>query len=274
MNRFSCESRLHIAISHRTDGSQEVVVRLRHEVQHESYVDVALPPQALKLISEHVGIAKPADLLPAVHALDGCKHVSNAQVYRAWSELSQVIWRRDDDAFASALKLLEEYEEDGRAVRLNIPLPDGVTAIAWALPEIAERVAKKVKELAIDATCTWLFSFPSFSFNAHFNSDSTNSGDLELYGLLGEVDGFGVPLAYCLLTTASSIALMKRRDSLAAFFAAMRDRYGLDPDIVLTDKDFAEIGAVRLVWPRAKHQLCYWHIRKATRERMALRMCQ
>jgi 5-formyltetrahydrofolate cyclo-ligase len=50
----------------------------------------------------------------------------------------------------------------------------------------------------------------------------------------------------------------------------MRDKHGLDPDVVLTDKDFAEIGAARAVWPRAKHQLCYWHMRKSVRERMAL----
>jgi hypothetical protein len=84
------------------------------------------------------------------------------------------------------------------------------------------------------------------------------------------VEGFGVPLAYCLLNTATSIAPLKRRNALEAFLAAVSDRYGLDPDIVLTDKDFAEIGAVRAVWPRAKHQLCYWHIRKAVRERMAM----
>jgi hypothetical protein len=50
----------------------------------------------------------------------------------------------------------------------------------------------------------------------------------------------------------------------------MRDKHSVDPDVVLTDKDFAEIGVARAVWPRAKHQLCYWYMRKSVRERMAL----
>jgi hypothetical protein len=154
MDRFPCKSRLHIAISRRA-GMQEISIRLRHDYAHEPYVNVAMPPAALQLITEHLGIAKPADLLPAVHRLSGCQHVTSAQVHRAWSELSQVLWRRDTDSTQSALQLLEEYAADGRAVRLDITLPDGVTALAWALPEIADRVAKAVKEVAIDATCAY-----------------------------------------------------------------------------------------------------------------------
>jgi hypothetical protein len=86
---------------------------------------------------------------------------------------------------------------------------------------------------------------------------------------MGEIEGFGVPLAYCLLDTAQSIAAHKRRRALASFLAAMHDRYNLNPDIVHTDKDFAEIGAAHDTWLHAKHQLCYWHLREAVRKRMA-----
>ena len=33
------------------------------------------------------------------------------------------------------------------------------------------------------------------------------------------------------------------------------------------DKDMAEIGCVREVWPDSKIQLCWWHLRRAIRER-------
>jgi hypothetical protein len=153
MDRFECHSRLDIAITHRTNGVQDISIRLLHAHRHDDYVNVAMPPAAFDLVLQHIDIAKPADLLPVVQALDGCGHVSGAQVYRAWTELSEVIWRRDVNPAVSAQKLLEEYEEDGKAQRLVFALPDGVTAIAWALPEIAHRVAANIKEVALDATC-------------------------------------------------------------------------------------------------------------------------
>jgi hypothetical protein len=154
MDRFPCMSWLQIDITHHTStGAHEVTVRFHHEVQHKAYTSVDLPAAAYDLIRQQIVIAKPSDLLSVVHELDGCQHVSGAQVHRAWRELSEVLWRRDSDAVTSAVKLLEEYAKDGRACRLDITLPDGVTAVAWALPKIADRVAKMVKELAIDATC-------------------------------------------------------------------------------------------------------------------------
>jgi hypothetical protein len=91
-----------------------------------------------------------------------------AQVYRAWTSLSEILWWRDENAVKSALKLLDEYEQDGRAVRLNLTLPEGVTAIAWALPAIADRVKELVKEVALDATCELFVEFIPFT---HTNFD-------------------------------------------------------------------------------------------------------
>jgi hypothetical protein len=87
--------------------------------------------------------------------------------------------------------------------------------------------------------------------------------------VIGEVDGFGVPLAYCLLSTASSIAKEKQTRALTAFLSAIRNKYDLHPEVVHTDKDMAEVNAAHLVWPEAKHQLCWWHLRKAVRTRLA-----
>jgi hypothetical protein len=97
----------------------------------------------------------------------------------------------------------------------------------------------------------------------------TTAANLELYALIGEVDGFGVPLAYCLLSTATSIAKDKRTQALSAFFSAARDKYNLNPDVIHTDKDMAEVNAAHIVWPSSKHQLCWWHLRKAVRTRLA-----
>lgn len=47
----------------------------------------------------------------------------------------------------------------------------------------------------------------------------------------------------------------------------MKEVYGIHPTFVHVDKDMAEINAVKEVW-NPKIQLCWWHLRKAVRERL------
>jgi hypothetical protein len=100
------------------------------------------------------------------------------------------------------------------------------------------------------------------------NVDNTNSRHLELYTVLGEYDNAGFPLSYCLLTTASSVEDRKRTKALEAWAAILREEHSVVPRFVHTDKDMAEIGASRRIWPEAKHQLCWWHQREAVRRRL------
>ncbi|KIJ27082.1 hypothetical protein M422DRAFT_271770 [Sphaerobolus stellatus SS14] len=46
---------------------------------------------------------------------------------------------------------------------------------------------------------------------------------------------------------------------------SLRDQYQVNPKFIHTDKDLAEIKAAQAVWVSAKHQLCWWHVRKAVR---------
>jgi len=98
--------------------------------------------------------------------------------------------------------------------------------------------------------------------------DNTNAKDLELYAIMGEYDNTGIPLAYCLLSTASSLTPGKRKLSLTSFAKCVRDKYDVYPTFVHTDKDIAEIKASQSVWLNSKHQLCWWHLRKAINARL------
>jgi hypothetical protein len=100
-------------------------------------------------------------------------------------------------------------------------------------------------------------------------TDNTNQGELELYSILGEYDNAGYPLAYMLLSTATSIADHKRTMALAKFLEAVRDKYNVHPRFNHVDKDFAEIAALQAVWPGAKRQICWWHLKRAMNQRMA-----
>jgi hypothetical protein len=85
---------------------------------------------------------------------------------------------------------------------------------------------------------------------------------------MAENDNTGVPLAYCLLTTATSITPGKRKSALTSFFKALRDQYNVSPQFVHTDKDITEIKAAQTIWNSSKHPLCWWHLKKAVSTRL------
>lgn len=58
---------------------------------------------------------------------------------------------------------------------------------------------------------------------------------------------------------------------LTDFLKHFRDVWGISAiAFTLSDKDSTEINAFRAVWPKAKHQLCYWHCNKAVKKRLAI----
>jgi hypothetical protein len=105
--------------------------------------------------------------------------------------------------------------------------------------------------------------------SSDINTDNTNAKHLELYSIMGEYDNAGFPLSYCLLSTATAIDQGKRTKSLSAWATCVRDQYGVDVEFTHVDKDMAEIGTLRDVWKKAKISLCWWHLRRAVRTRLA-----
>jgi hypothetical protein len=85
---------------------------------------------------------------------------------------------------------------------------------------------------------------------------------------MGEHDNAGFPLSYCILSTATSLEIGKRKKALGRWVEALRDAYQIHPRFAHTDKDMGEIGMLCDVWD-PKIQLCWWHLRKAVRERLA-----
>lgn len=86
---------------------------------------------------------------------------------------------------------------------------------------------------------------------------------------MGEYDNAGFPLTYCLLSTAEALEIGKRKRALNTWASVLRDKYGIIPVFAHSNKDMAEIGMLRDVWISVKVQLCWWHLRKAVRERLS-----
>ena len=116
-------------------------------------------------------------------------------------------------------------------------------------------LTSEAKELAMDATY------------------GTNSAGIDLFAVLAEVDGTGVPLAYCFAETLASEDGKKQKDSgaitclLTQFLRPLKTS-GFRPTFFRSDKDFSEIGAIKQIWPDTTIQLCYWHAKRAIRDKL------
>lgn len=144
---------------------------------------------------------------------------------------------------------------------------EGVEQVAWVMKKVILPLQNKVVEVGINATCKQHLAITNDLLIIYI-LDNTNSKHLELYTILGKYDNISFPLSYCLLTTASSVEVGKCTQALEAWATVLHDKYGINPRFVHTDKDMAEIGASRCVWPYAKHQLCWWHQREAVRRQL------
>ncbi|CAG8751100.1 8172_t:CDS:2, partial [Gigaspora margarita] len=94
----------------------------------------------------------------------------------------------------------------------------------------------------------------------------TNSAEFELYVIIANIEGVGYPISYLFLNSPKNVpftcttALIKYLDSL--------QKQGVNPTFVFSDKDFAQIDAIKYIWPNTKIQLCWWHIRHAVLRRL------
>jgi MULE transposase domain len=129
-------------------------------------------------------------------------------------------------------------------------------ALAFYISDSVNTLASCAKELAMDATY------------------GTNNTGMQLFAVLAEVDGTGIPLAYCFIDVFNDDSHGTRRADPGAttallnqFLRPLRDA-GFNPTFFGTDKDLSEIAAVGQVWPNTSIQLCYWHARRAIRTKL------
>ncbi|KAF8886850.1 hypothetical protein CPB85DRAFT_1232284 [Mucidula mucida] len=196
MQRFPCHSRLNITCRLNGDGSMLISLRLVHEVHHVPYWDVSMPEGALDMIRTHMDFSTPSVLAAGIR--EKFSHVSAAQVHRAWSAMSETMWKRAGDQMESGRILLQELGDDVDYFH-EIQPSEGVKQLCFGMKRILHALRGKVVEIGMDAT---------------FN---TNKGHLELYSIMGEYDNDGFPLAYCLLTTATAVEQGKRTSALEAW---------------------------------------------------------
>ncbi|KIJ40720.1 hypothetical protein M422DRAFT_256416 [Sphaerobolus stellatus SS14] len=224
MDHFPCQSKLTVTVTCRGQpaGRQSISLRIEHHKPHVKYFRVDLPYEAKEKNCQNIwGV--PSALSTMIQ--EDFPHVSSQQVYHAWVSFSEGLWKCAEDQIDSATALLKEMYDE--ADILKVETVEGVTALGWGLKRVSQCLQGKIVEIAIDATY------------------NTNVKDMELYSVLAEQDNSSIPLAYCLLTTASSITPGKRKKALESFMTSLRDQYHVHPKFVHTDQDIAKIKSAQ-----------------------------
>ena len=82
-----------------------------------------------------------------------------------------------------------------------------------------------------------------------------------------EVDGAGFPLAYLFLEYNGKCGDGVKTEIIMKFISQLKEKE-LNSEFILSDKDWAQLKACHLTWPKAKVQLCRWHINRAVTTRL------
>lgn len=92
--------------------------------------------------------------------------------------------------------------------------------------------------------------------------------NFELYAVIGQVDGAGFAAAYLFLDNAKKDEGV-RTEILTSFLSNLK-KLGLQYiDYFLTDKDWSQINAAKIVWSNCKIQLCLWHAKKSIKKKIS-----
>ena len=131
---------------------------------------------------------------------------------------------------------------------------DFVRALGFTTPFMNNISKNNINELIIDSTF------------------KTNQEKFELFALIINCGGFGMPLAYLYLDTFTASEDLLRNPinninnrvmALTVFFQSIRAEQIL-PSFILLDKDMGQIAAVQEAWSWTTNiQLCLWHIERA-----------
>ena len=247
--RFPCQSSLTI----RPFLEERVLAPELYHIYHQPYHDRQLSPAVMDFIDTCIADLNPVEIFRDLSAsgIPGVSTVAQHQVYYRWQQANMATWRRHHDALLSAEYLLNEQP----ALYDHRVYTSGASkGVALYVRRSIKALISKPKELAMDSTF------------------GTNNAGMDLFSILAEVDGKGIPLAYCFTQMSNWGASSSRSDAgaqinLDQFLRPLRE-LGFRPTFFGVDKDTAEISAVRQVWPGTNIQLCYWHSKCALRTKL------
>ena len=150
MNRYKCQSCLIVLyIKGSSNHERKVSVQIKHHERHEDYYDVSMPSGAADIIHENIVWSTPVSIILKVQAV--YPQVTGKQIYKAWTQMSEVLWKRDKAQLPSVRALLAKFGDDVDIFKVEVA--PSVQQLYWGMKKILEGLHGKVVEIAIDATC-------------------------------------------------------------------------------------------------------------------------
>lgn len=129
-------------------GRTTLSIRAAHNIKHVPYYDVKMPAAALDIIRDNLEDSTPVSLTPRIKKR--FPQVTAQQVHKAWTEMSEMLWKRAKDPMELAKKLLAEHSDNVEV--LEIAMQPGVVQLAWVMKKIIKPLTGVV-EIAMDSTC-------------------------------------------------------------------------------------------------------------------------
>jgi hypothetical protein len=152
MKHFDCHSTLVVSCCQRTpiDVDQWTLsIHIEHHDSHTPYFDITMPVEATEIIRDNLEWSILSTLVPRIQGL--FPNITSKQVHSAWSCMSQILWKKDENQLTSAKLLLDELAGDVDI--FDIEEVDGVEQVCWGMKRIAKSLHKNIIEIALDATC-------------------------------------------------------------------------------------------------------------------------
>ncbi|KZT03873.1 uncharacterized protein LAESUDRAFT_738040 [Laetiporus sulphureus 93-53] len=258
MDQFLCDGWLHLTIG---SGSLEIKIKMKHAVEHVAYIDIDLPDNCKKHIRLHACNQTPGEIwwhilrteLQGQSASEVELPFHSKAVYYYWHLVSRQEWKKADDPLESARLFIEKHGEEHNIALLDVKAAPGMQVLAFQVKDFVAEWRRIHRSLLwTQPVCLW----------------NTNAANFELFSAVADARGFSIPLAF-LLMSMSAEAKEGVKEEVSKNFLKHLKGLGVDPEFMLTDKDWSEINAMHATWSRVKHQLCFWHAFRALKQRLA-----
>ena len=164
-------------------------------------------------------------------------------MHYSWKKIIEGQYLRDKDPLLSALKLLNEKEY---TKKINFETDLNYVSFTTAISDMID--TKTVEDVFVDAT----HNLESMGWNT--------------FVVLVTYQGEAYPISYLIVSKTDTAGDLK--SVLCSWLHRLKEVLNLNPSFFFTDKDFAEINAACYIWPSINIVLCWWHIKRAIKQRL------
>ncbi|KAF7730058.1 hypothetical protein EC973_003003 [Apophysomyces ossiformis] len=230
-------------------------LEVQHSNEHQrpdAGQDVSVPESIRLYIAENADTRNAPELYREVIDRFEGTLITSAQVYYWWSESFKRRVQLHDDQLISARMLVEQYRTK-EFKEVYFKNENGVSAFGFITP--------------------LFYSVSSCFYVEEYHIDSTyktNRANCELFGIVGNVNRMGIPIAYMLCDTSLADSDIDNAKALVITeFLTKPKEEGFDPKFVFWDKDQAQMYAIQSVWSGHRLRLCLWHIQRSVEKKLA-----